>query len=371
MDKKPKVYIKSSRDDKVTVKKIMMERESMYVPNDAFKNVSLNHIKVFSTGRDILLSNQKLKNPARGIFDYHALFVNCKFCGSFFIRRAIKDRLINYSPEQKAKVSTYTRRQNIFKDEGHSPCITDSTTEMKFPENSFGIHIEKAIDSFPNNLDERWNNTLLNLSHIQKHLGDHIKFHPRNDYPLFFTLNTEEMNYFIKAMYEEKYLQDIKYNDKTSEKSFQLTPKAINKITELEQGKWGPLSKQVFVAMSFNAEKPELKEMFEKGIKPAIKECKYEAFRADYHHHNNLIDDVIVSNIKKSKFMVADFTENRNGVYYEAGMMKGLGREVIYTVHENDSKKVHFDVDHINRIKWKNPEDLRKKLIARIQATIN
>ena len=56
MDKKPKVYIKSSRDDKVTVKKIMMERESMYVPNDAFKNVSLNHIKVFSTGRDILLS---------------------------------------------------------------------------------------------------------------------------------------------------------------------------------------------------------------------------------------------------------------------------------------------------------------------------
>lgn len=40
----------------------------------------------------------------------------------------------------------------------------------------------------------------------------------------------------------------------------------------------------------------------------------------------NRIDDEIIGRIRASRFIVADFTGHRPGVYFEAGMMLGLGR---------------------------------------------
>ncbi len=85
---------------------------------------------------------------------------------------------------------------------------------------------------------------------------------------------------------------------------------------------------------------------------------------------NDEIVDEIISEIRKSKFIVADFTGNRGGVYYEAGFAKGLGLEVIFCCKKDDFKNMHFDVNHKNYIVWETGEDLYNKLRKRISATI-
>ena len=60
----------------------------------------------------------------------------------------------------------------------------------------------------------------------------------------------------------------------------------------------------------------------------------------------------------------------RGGVYFEAGFALGLGKTVFLTCHEDRAKGVHFDIDHLNRIEWKRPEDLRENLKNSIEAVL-
>lgn len=68
--------------------------------------------------------------------------------------------------------------------------------------------------------------------------------------------------------------------------------------------------------------------------------------------------------------MIADFTGNRNGVYFEAGFAMGLGIPVIWTCRKDHIDNVHFDTRQYNHIVWETPEELREKLTYRIEATI-
>jgi nucleoside 2-deoxyribosyltransferase len=68
--------------------------------------------------------------------------------------------------------------------------------------------------------------------------------------------------------------------------------------------------------------------------------------------------------------VVADFTGDRGGVYYEAGFAQGLGIPVIWTVREDWLDRIHFDTRQYNHIHYATPEELRKALKNRILATI-
>lgn len=130
-------------------------------------------------------------------------------------------------------------------------------------------------------------------------------------------------------------------------------------------------SQLVFVAMWFD---DSMKDCYEKGIAPAIREVGYEPLRIDQKEHNNKIDDEIIAGIKRSRFLIADFTQGetgaRGGVYYEAGFAHGLNIPVIFTCRTDAEDKVHFDTRQYNHIFWKNPEDLHKRLTQRISAVI-
>ena len=148
---------------------------------------------------------------------------------------------------------------------------------------------------------------------------------------------------------------------------FVITSQGWQRIGELKSAQIK--SSQAFVAMSFA---PELKYVFDDAISLGIKAAGYNALRIDNKEHNNNIDDEIIAAIRQTKFVVADFTGNRAGVYYEAGFAKGLGREVIRTVREDELKKVHFDVRQANFIPWRK-DDLpafAKALQHRIEASI-
>lgn len=71
-----------------------------------------------------------------------------------------------------------------------------------------------------------------------------------------------------------------------------------------------------FCAMWFNQ---EVEPLWAVAILNAIREAGYEPLRIDAKQHNGKIDDEIVASIRSSRFVVADFTGQRGGVYYEAG----------------------------------------------------
>ena len=130
-------------------------------------------------------------------------------------------------------------------------------------------------------------------------------------------------------------------------------------------------SSLAFVAMWFD---PSMDPLWENGIEPAIRDAGYEAVRIDKKNFNNKIDDEIIAQIRRSRFLVADFSQGndgpRGGVYFEAGFAQGLNIPVIFTCRKKDFDIVHFDTRQFNHIVWENPEELKRRLQQRISATI-
>ena len=142
--------------------------------------------------------------------------------------------------------------------------------------------------------------------------------------------------------------------------------------THLEElWKATPDSSKVFVAMWFDK---TMSKAWEQGIEPAIIDSGYEPLRIDQTENIGKIDDMIIAEIKRSRFVIADFTHGdkgaRGSVYYEAGFAHGLGIPVIFTCREDLINEAHFDTRQYNHIVWGTAEDLRKKLANRISAVI-
>ena len=108
------------------------------------------------------------------------------------------------------------------------------------------------------------------------------------------------------------------------------------------------------------------------AVLPAIKDSGYDPKRIDSHQHNNRIDDEIIAMLRRSKFVVADFTGQRGGVYFEAGFALGLGLPVIWTCKKSELKEVHFDNRQYNFVTWDEGklDEFKIALQNRIEATI-
>jgi hypothetical protein len=130
-------------------------------------------------------------------------------------------------------------------------------------------------------------------------------------------------------------------------------------------------SSQAFVAMWFN---PATEAAFSEGIAPAILQAGYNPLRIDKKQHLNKVDDEIIAEIRRSRFVVSDFTceaqKPRGGVYFEAGFAVGLGIPVIWTCQASSLEDLHFDTRQYNHIVWQEPQDLLTQLLARIGAVI-
>jgi len=146
-------------------------------------------------------------------------------------------------------------------------------------------------------------------------------------------------------------------------------PEGYRRLGELQKG--GHEFSQAFVAMWFDS---SMDYAWKNGFEKGIEDAGYKPMRIDRKEHNNKIDDEIIAEIRRSRFLVADFTSEpdkpRGGVYYEAGFAHGLGIPVIFTCHESRINDLHFDTRQFNHIAWTTPEELRTKLKNRISATI-
>jgi hypothetical protein len=124
-----------------------------------------------------------------------------------------------------------------------------------------------------------------------------------------------------------------------------------------------------FCAMWFD---PSVNTLWEKSIEPAIRQAGYDAKRIDKGEHIEGIVDEILALIRRSKFIVADLTGHRNGVYFEAGFARGLGVKVIFTCRKDKIEEAHFDVKHLNILDWEEDklDNFKNRLQNRIEVNL-
>lgn len=181
---------------------------------------------------------------------------------------------------------------------------------------------------------------------------------PYDDYPIFFCRDVKQLGEFLSLLKE---LKLIDATDRPDQKGFavRLTLPGWDRIAALRKA--GRSSDRAFVAMSF-AE--DLDTVYDEAIAPALVQAGWTPVRIDR------IDDRIVAEIKRAGMVVADFTGNRPGVYFEAGFAAGLGLPVVWTVRDTDLDAVHFDTRQYNHIVWNNLANFRARLHDRIVATV-
>jgi len=296
--------------------------------------------------------------------------IECMQCGDFYITYQGILYLENNKEikNDKYKISSYTRECKVL---NKKPPFLISGDKEIFDENFYYVGIDLILkEKFPNNVLDILDRTLINLSKLSKKPGQWIEFNDETYFVLAYSENADIFKYILDSLYKKNYMEVSNLTKISVYGEFythaRLTPEGWNRVYELEKN-INKDSKKVFVAMSFAK---EMDEVWERGFKEAIKELGFEPVRVDEIEHNEKICDVIIAQIKKSKFLVADFTGNRGGVYYEAGFAKGLGIPVIFTCKEGEEEYLHFDTRQYNHIIWKDIDDLKKQLKDRIEATI-
>ena len=197
-------------------------------------------------------------------------------------------------------------------------------------------------------------------SKIFGHLLDLI---PDDDYPISYSRNAEEFNEIIKYLIGGNLIEKVKVTEGSSIiAKFKLTYDGMNKFYSLR--KTSANSKQCFVAMCFGDEY----DLAYRKIEEALNDCGYKAYRVKEVQHNDVVTDLIITEIKRSRFVIADFSDERQSAYFEAGYAKGLAKEVIWMCKKGG--RLHFDTQQYSHIIWEDEEDLKKKLILRVKATI-
>lgn len=198
--------------------------------------------------------------------------------------------------------------------------------------------------------------------------GQAIEVIPQFDYPLAWAAGEEEFCYLLRSLIERGL---VRRTDGPSDLKDSFAFKF-----EIASGGWtfldeharpGVISDQVFVAMSFS---DELKPAWKNGINSALVKAHFRPYRVDAEPHIDRIDTKIITEIKNSRFLVADVTQQRPGVYFEAGYALGLGIPVFWCVRSDDLENVHFDTRQYNHIVWENEQHLADQLYLYVSAVI-
>ena len=240
---------------------------------------------------------------------------------------------------------------------------------------------------FPLSINGIIDRALMNLDNNSKNMGHPLSpkvLRTSLDFACFYAFNSSQFTRILKIMEDMAYISvggnpTTMMSDGGREPKFSqpvsasLLPAGYTRIKQLvnEPPEGSP---QAFVAMWFDDSR---RMYYTDAIEPAIRDAHknfiiVNPIRIDYVPHNDKICDKIISEIRKSHYVVADVTGNNAGAYYEAGFAQGLGVPVIWAVDEIIAKDepMHFDVRQYNTVFYKSVEDLKEKLTVRIARTI-
>lgn len=293
--------------------------------------------------------------------------------GRYFISSSAEPRLSGLDPLLKARLTTWLVEQRA---------LGASCPEVS------SVTIDEATRWGSSSALERADALLKCLSGRSQILGSRIPFRIEIEGAGFFEtpLNPWQTTYYELLGHsgcigskDFEYLMDHlshaglieRYGVNDADQECRLTVGGYARLEALEQKQNASASTRAFVAMWFD---PSMQAARDDGIKAAIRLAGYEPVVIDEQEHVGRIDDQIVAEIRRSRFLVADFTHGktgaRGGVYYEVGFAHGLGIPAILTCRNDKVDDLHFDTRQYNHIVWKSPEGLRIQLTRRISAVI-
>ena len=250
--------------------------------------------------------------------------VDCFRCGTFNISRTALTTKKQFNNIQIANISGWLRKnQNYFIYDSHwkklaklkSPTIGEKAIKLlKYIANErpipgqwmqidfqsiYSMETLNENTEYPSEVFEKLGKSLPFLAITHAGDGNELKY-IINDYLI------EEQGYLI------------------GEKRYKITPKGWAYLDSL---KYKTVDSQIaFIAMWFDKKMNYLYEYLES----AVHKAGYEPKRVDKVEHVNRVDDEIIALIRQSKFIVADFTGQRGGVYFESGFAHGFNIRVIW-----------------------------------------
>ena len=332
----------------------------------------------------------------------------CSRCGRVLLTRAAADDFPSsrFSEEEKSAISITFR--NEWEREGKNPASKRRRKTLD--------DLKRIIKQFqPKDPLEKMDIALINIEKGSHYIGAQSPVNCFIDYPYYYCKELGELEAVLHLADDESlikiyYSDDPDHLDQVEKGMLDkppitycvLTTKGYHRLRELQRP--NQESNQCFVAMWFGA---EMKDAFDNAIKPAIEyiepgetDPRFKAVKIDNVEHLNDINDEIIAQIRRSRFMVCDLTGYRGGVYFEAGFAYGLGLDVIYTCRKDwaraetlkdtngkqvkflfdgkgnkikvQKEGVHFDLTHRNRIEWDSDalDEFKSKLENRIKALI-
>lgn len=120
-----------------------------------------------------------------------------------------------------------------------------------------------------------------------------------------------------------------------------------------------------FVAMPMDADDASNVDVLD-AIKEAGQRCGIQAERVDDVQSNDRITDRVLESLRRAEFVIADLSNARPNVYYEAGYAHALGKTPIYVARAGT--KLEFDLKDFPVIFFKNLKELKNELEKRLRA---
>lgn len=313
---------------------------------------------------------------------YDLALYDCPDCGKNLVPLEVRDRIQEEKSDIAFRLACILREHRL---RGEKTPFGIFDTKVPTIDENLARYVRRAwsldelLSEFPK-ATEIIDRSLCNLSRLVKHPMETIqRSHPQLQYIMFCPKQHLENQFdYMQSMG----LINLGANAYDSV-LISLSPHAWQQIENLATRRTD--SRRIFVAMWFDASM----SVFEKAIEGAIQDEGFECRIIKNIEHNNDICDEIVAEIRKSRFVVADFTagccrkcavceekatcrnmvRQRGGVYFEAGFALGLGIPVIWTVREDQLKDIHFDTRQYNYIVYANAEELQHRLRIRIAAS--
>lgn len=271
--------------------------------------------------------------------------VDCEVCGSYEITEEAQVEIERDYQDVRYLLSGYVSESNL--DDIH-PRLTST-------------NLDSIVSNAPEAVTAKADRFLLNLANRSEYYGDELYYDYATQYPLAYARNYEELQELVRALHNRGLVRKPSTGDQIA-----LTLDGWNRVENLETSSFQ--SDQAFVAMWLGDDFEDQDALWAKGIQPAVKEAGYDPFLVTEEEHVEMIDSLVIKELKRSRFVVADVTGARPSVYFEAGFALGRDLPVIWTAHKDTHR--HFDIRQFNCILWESPGDLTQPLNDRIAAIV-
>lgn len=289
-------------------------------------------------------------------FDKQSYRIECKRCGVFIIsKRCLPEFSIQ---EVKDIIET-----NSAKFSGLARLVweTNKTPIIFSPKNIIENLLNDPLIPSDEDINKKADLLLAGIKRKNGIFGNPVTLNFQESYSLAFAKNIPELIALLEFLEQSNYLNII----------YKRSDDCIVKITA--QG-WNILQDKGYhlkLKQAFIAIKAEGTEKYVDAIREAIRDVGYNPMCIMKEIFPERIMDKAISEIKRSKFIIVDLTDQRPAVLYEAGFAHALGLDVIFICNkEQKDMPLEFYSKHYQISYYENEKDLKEILVDIIRARI-